>query len=41
LASAKIAIPDATRRIVQEITRQLDPPAPELPVVQASRAHTP
>lgn len=41
LAAAKIAIPDATRRIVQEITRQLDSPAPKLPVVQASRAHTP
>jgi UDP-N-acetylglucosamine:LPS N-acetylglucosamine transferase len=41
LAAAKIAIPDATRRIVQEITRKLDPSAPELPIVQASRAHTP
>jgi UDP-N-acetylglucosamine:LPS N-acetylglucosamine transferase len=41
LAAAKIAIPDATRRIVHEITRQLDPAAPELPVVPASGTPTP
>jgi UDP-N-acetylglucosamine:LPS N-acetylglucosamine transferase len=30
LASAKIAIPDATRRIVEEITRKLEGPKPEI-----------
>lgn len=41
LASAKIAIPDATRRIVQEITRKLDGNNSELPLVAPSTINAP